>query len=88
MYNTTAWKSSSPTTSAAAYGKTLTPTQQPGGAVRCDANKPELAMSSSSSTSATASTARSTAADVLEKARDRFDRFWGGTSNATKEESV
>jgi len=65
----------------------LTPTQQPGGAVRCEANKPELTMSSSSST-ATASTARSTAADVLEKARDRFDRFWGGTSNATKEESV
>ncbi|XP_062121423.1 LOW QUALITY PROTEIN: serine/arginine repetitive matrix protein 1 [Drosophila sulfurigaster albostrigata] len=84
-----AWKSSSPTTSAAAYGKTLTPIQQPGGAVRCDANKPgpEQAMSSSSST-ATASTARSTAADVLEKARDRFDRFWGGTSNASKEESV
>ncbi|KAM8704491.1 hypothetical protein ACLKA7_009009 [Drosophila subpalustris] len=90
-----AWKTSSPTTSAAAYGKTLTPTQQPqpGGAVRCDAagntgNKPELAMSSSTSSTATASTARSTAADVLEKARDRFDRFWGGSSNASKEESV
>ncbi|XP_070063319.1 uncharacterized protein [Drosophila virilis] len=90
-----AWKTSgSPTTSAAAaavaavYGKTLTPTQ-PGGAVRCDASiKPEPAISSSSST-ATASTARSTAADVLEKARDRFDRFWGGSSSsATKEESV
>ncbi|KAL7729084.1 hypothetical protein ACLKA6_019909 [Drosophila palustris] len=90
-----AWKTSSPTTSTAAYGKTLTPTQQPqpGGAVRCDAagntgNKPELAMSSSTSSTATASTARSTAADVLEKARDRFDRFWGGSSNASKEESV
>lgn len=29
-------------------------------------------------------TIRTTAADVLEKARDRFDRFWG----ASKEESV
>ncbi|EDV92825.1 GH18615 [Drosophila grimshawi] len=84
-----AWKSSgSPTTSAAAYGKTLTPTQ-PGVAVRCDTSaKPEPGISSSSST-ATASTARSAAADVLEKARDRFDRFWGSsTSTATKEESV
>lgn len=64
--------------------------------MRCDAvavaaavavaNKPDPVMSSSSSTAtATPSTARSTAADVLEKARDRFDRFWGG---ASKEESV
>uniref|UniRef100_A0A1I8PUI7 Nuclear protein MDM1 n=1 Tax=Stomoxys calcitrans TaxID=35570 RepID=A0A1I8PUI7_STOCA len=42
--------------------------------------------SSSNSTTTTASTARSTATEVLEKARDRFDRFWGG--NVTKEESV
>lgn len=42
--------------------------------------------SSSNSTTTTASTARTTATDVLEKARDRFDRFWGG--NVTKEESV
>lgn len=42
--------------------------------------------SSSNSTTTTASTARSTATDVLEKARDRFDRFWGG--NTTKEENV
>ncbi|XP_023175842.2 serine/arginine repetitive matrix protein 1 isoform X3 [Drosophila hydei] len=90
-----AWKSiGSPTASSssgAVYGKTLTPTTQPGGAVRCDvSSKPEPALSSSSST-ATASTARSAAVDVLEKARDRFDRFWGGsssTSSANKEESV
>ncbi|XP_044248454.2 E3 ubiquitin-protein ligase RBBP6 isoform X3 [Drosophila takahashii] len=90
-----AWKTSSPTTSAAIYGKTLTPhatpTGQPGGAVRCIAAQdqpsqlPDPAMSSSSSTG-TASTARTTAAEVLEKARDRFDRFWG--SSASKEESV
>ncbi|XP_043947294.1 uncharacterized protein LOC108027260 isoform X5 [Drosophila biarmipes] len=90
-----AWKSCSPTTSAALYGKTLTPhatpTGQPGGAVRCTAaqdqppQQPDPAMSSSSSTG-TASTARTTAAEVLEKARDRFDRFWG--SSASKEESV
>ncbi|KAI8046197.1 hypothetical protein M5D96_002397 [Drosophila gunungcola] len=90
-----AWKSCSPTTSAAIYGKTLTPhatpTGQPGGAVRCTAaqdqppQQPDPAMSSSSSTG-TASTARTTAAEVLEKARDRFDRFWG--SSASKEESV
>ncbi|KAM7361332.1 uncharacterized protein ACRADG_011263 isoform 7-T10 [Cochliomyia hominivorax] len=42
--------------------------------------------SSSNSTTTTASTARTTATDVLEKARDRFDRFWGG--NTSKEESV
>ncbi|TMW44923.1 hypothetical protein DOY81_009998, partial [Sarcophaga bullata] len=42
--------------------------------------------SSSNSTTTTASTARTTATDVLEKARDRFDRFWSG--NTTKEESV
>lgn len=56
--------------------------------MRCEAvaNKPDPVMSSSSSTAtATPSTARSAAADVLEKARDRFDRFWGG---ASKEESV
>ncbi|XP_037729369.1 AF4/FMR2 family member lilli isoform X8 [Drosophila subpulchrella] len=92
-----AWKSCSPTTSAAIYGKTLTPhatpTGQPGGAVRCTAaqdqppQQPDPAMSSSSSTgTATASTARTTAAEVLERARDRFDRFWG--SSASKEESV
>nr|XP_041630422.1 uncharacterized protein LOC108081206 isoform X2 [Drosophila kikkawai] len=94
-----AWKSNSPTASAAAvYGKTLTPhslatpTGQPGGAVRCTAppqdqqQLPDPAMSSSSSTG-TASTARTTAAEVLEKARDRFDRFWG-SSSASKEESV
>ncbi|XP_041675742.1 serine/arginine repetitive matrix protein 1 isoform X8 [Drosophila eugracilis] len=91
-----AWKSCSPTTSAAIYGKTLTPhatpTGQPGGAVRCTAvqdqtsQQPDPAMSSSSSTG-TASTARTTAAEVLEKARDRFDRFWG-SSSASKEESV
>ncbi|XP_020810365.1 uncharacterized protein LOC110185693 isoform X6 [Drosophila serrata] len=94
-----AWKSNSPT--AAVYGKTLTPhahalatpTGQPGGAVRCTASQdqpqqqlPDPAISSSSSTG-TASTARTTAAEVLEKARDRFDRFWG-SSSATKEESV
>ncbi|XP_039151863.1 uncharacterized protein LOC6727135 isoform X10 [Drosophila simulans] len=91
-----AWKSCSPTTSAAIYGKTLTPhatpTGQPGGAVRCTVaqdeppQQPDPAMSSSSSTG-TASTARTTAAEVLEKARDRFDRFWG-SSSASKEESV
>ncbi|XP_026839463.1 uncharacterized protein LOC6553605 isoform X3 [Drosophila erecta] len=91
-----AWKSCSPTTSAAVYGKTLTPhatpTGQPGGAVRCTVaqdqppQQPDPAMSSSSSTG-TASTARTTAAEVLEKARDRFDRFWG-SSSASKEESV
>ncbi|XP_016973211.2 altered inheritance of mitochondria protein 21 isoform X4 [Drosophila rhopaloa] len=89
-----AWKTCSPTTSAAVYGKTLTPHAtpgQPGGAVRCTAAQdqpspqPDAAMSSSSSTG-TASTARTTAAEVLEKARDRFDRFWG--SSASKEESV
>ncbi|XP_017119734.1 AF4/FMR2 family member lilli isoform X2 [Drosophila elegans] len=90
-----AWKSCSPTTSAAIYGKTLTPhdtpTGQPGGAVRCTvaqdqpSQQPDPVMSSSSSTG-TASTARTTAAEVLEKARDRFDRFWG--SSASKEESV
>ncbi|XP_043653650.1 AF4/FMR2 family member lilli isoform X5 [Drosophila teissieri] len=91
-----AWKSCSPSTSAAMYGKTLTPhatpTGQPGGAVRCTVaqdqplQQPDPAMSSSSSTG-TASTARTTAAEVLEKARDRFDRFWGNSS-ANKEESV
>nr|NP_001097705.1 uncharacterized protein Dmel_CG17816, isoform E [Drosophila melanogaster]ABW08618.1 uncharacterized protein Dmel_CG17816, isoform E [Drosophila melanogaster] len=91
-----AWKSCSPTTSAAIYGKTLTPhatpTGQPGVAVRCTVahdqppQQPDPAMSSSSSTG-TASTARTTAAEVLEKARDRFDRFWG-SSSASKEESV
>ncbi|XP_073819785.1 uncharacterized protein isoform X8 [Musca autumnalis] len=45
-----------------------------------------LSSSSNSTTTTTASTARSTATEVLEKARDRFDRFWGG--NVTKEESV
>ncbi|XP_033150123.1 alpha-protein kinase 1 [Drosophila busckii] len=94
-----AWKANSsggsPTTSAAAYGKTLTPIYtQPGMAVRCESTRPEPAMPSSSSSSSatatnTASTARTTAADVLEKARDRFDRFWGGTSaNTSKEENV
>ncbi|XP_002096616.3 serine/arginine repetitive matrix protein 1 isoform X1 [Drosophila yakuba] len=91
-----AWKSCSPSTSAAIYGKTLTPhatpTGQPGGAVRCTVaqdqplQQPDPAMSSSSSTG-TASTARTAAAEVLEKARDRFDRFWGNSS-ANKEESV
>jgi len=37
-------------------------------------------------TAAVPSTVRSTAADVLEKARDRFDRFWGGNNN--KEDQV
>ncbi|XP_039489822.1 serine/arginine repetitive matrix protein 1 isoform X2 [Drosophila santomea] len=91
-----AWKSCSPSTSAAIYGKTLTPhatpTGQPGGAVRCTVaqdqplQQPDPAMSSSSSTG-TASTARTAAAEVLEKARDRFDRFWGNSSS-NKEESV
>ncbi|XP_050341330.1 uncharacterized protein LOC126767759 isoform X9 [Bactrocera neohumeralis] len=40
--------------------------------------------SSSSTSTTTAVTARTTANDVLEKARDRFDRFWGGS----KEEHV
>ncbi|XP_036329562.1 mucin-19 isoform X2 [Rhagoletis pomonella] len=40
--------------------------------------------SSSSTSTTTAVTARTTAQDVLEKARDRFDRFWGGS----KEEQV
>ncbi|XP_067638978.1 uncharacterized protein [Eurosta solidaginis] len=40
--------------------------------------------SSSSTSTTTAVTARTTANDVLEKARDRFDRFWGGS----KEEQV
>ncbi|XP_054746903.1 proteoglycan 4 [Anastrepha obliqua] len=40
--------------------------------------------SSSSTSTTTAVTARTTAHDVLEKARDRFDRFWGGS----KEEEV
>ncbi|XP_070136971.1 titin homolog isoform X4 [Drosophila bipectinata] len=82
-----AWKSSSPTTNAGLYGKTLTPhatpTGQPGGAVRCfvqDQQQPQ------SESTGTAPTARTTAAEVLERARDRFDRFWG--SSATKEESV
>ncbi|XP_037891270.1 integrator complex subunit 6 homolog isoform X4 [Glossina fuscipes] len=43
-------------------------------------------LSSSSNSTTTPSTARTTATDVLEKARDRFDRFWGG--NNVKEESV
>ncbi|XP_068155915.1 uncharacterized protein [Drosophila tropicalis] len=90
-----AWKSCSPTTSsaaaaaAAAYGKTLTPHaapiqhQPPGGAVRCDTSMPpDQATPTTSSSTATTSNA----ASVLEKARDRFDRFWGGSSN--KEESV
>ncbi|KAI8129245.1 hypothetical protein CVS40_1106 [Lucilia cuprina] len=45
-----------------------------------------LSSSSNSTTTTTASTARTTATDVLEKARDRFDRFWGG--NTSKEESL
>lgn len=45
------------------------------------ASIPSKATTTNSNTSAV----RSTAADVLEKARDRFDRFWGGN---IKEESV
>ncbi|XP_022220151.2 serine/arginine repetitive matrix protein 1 isoform X3 [Drosophila obscura] len=84
-----AWKSSSPTTSGGAvYGKTLTPHVAPGGAVRQQqpVDQPQDQVMSSSSSTGTASTARTTAAEVLEKARDRFDRFWG--SSASKEESV
>ncbi|XP_034132704.1 serine/arginine repetitive matrix protein 1 isoform X5 [Drosophila guanche] len=84
-----AWKSSSPTTSGGAvYGKTLTPHVAPGGAVRQQqtVDLPQDQVMSSSSSTGTASTARTTAAEVLEKARDRFDRFWG--SSASKEESV
>lgn len=41
--------------------------------------------SPSTSTATTSTTAhRTTATDVLEKARDRFDRFWGGN----KEDNV
>ncbi|XP_032305866.1 actin cytoskeleton-regulatory complex protein PAN1 isoform X6 [Drosophila ananassae] len=85
-----AWKSSSPTTNAGLYGKTLTPhatpTGQPGGAVRCFVQDQQQQQQQQSEPTGTAPTARTTAAEVLERARDRFDRFWG--SSATKEESV
>ncbi|XP_026850925.1 uncharacterized protein LOC6594710 isoform X7 [Drosophila persimilis] len=87
-----AWKSSSPTTSGGAvYGKTLTPHAAPGGAVRQQqpqqpVDQTQDQVLSSSSSTGTGSTARTTAAEVLEKARDRFDRFWG--TSASKEESV